>query len=88
VNNLLPNTRELQGLIRATHTENPRVQAPAEPYEPGGRRFESCRARQPSLVYSGHMVTVYSGDIGNTFGVKGLSIGSSRMLSSSKYPRS
>src|SRR5262249_1920657 len=30
----------------------------ASGYEPGGRRFESCRARQPSLVHSG--------DTGNT----------------------
>ena len=32
--------------VRATDTKNPRVQAPALAYEPGGRRFESCRARQ------------------------------------------
>ena len=38
-----------------------RVSAPlaqldrASGYEPGGRTFESCRAHQPSLVYSGHM---------------------------------
>jgi hypothetical protein len=31
--------------VRATDTKNPRVQAPALAYEPGGRRFESCRAR-------------------------------------------
>jgi hypothetical protein len=34
------------GLVRATDTKNPRVQAPALAYEPGGRRFESCRAHQ------------------------------------------
>ena len=33
-------------------------------------------------------VTVYSGDIGNTFGPKGFSIGSSLHVSWSKYPRS
>jgi hypothetical protein len=33
-------------------------------------------------------VAVYSEDIGNTFGPKGFSIGSSRHVSSSKYPKS
>ena len=33
--------------VRATDTKNPRAQAPALAYEPGGRRFESCRARHP-----------------------------------------
>src|SRR5262245_46884614 len=33
-------------------------------------------------------VTDYSGDMGNTDGPNGLSIGSSRQVSSSKYPRS
>ena len=33
-------------------------------------------------------VTPYSGDMGNSFGPKGLSIGSSRHVSSSKYPKS
>ena len=33
-------------------------------------------------------VTVYSGDMGNTFGPKGFSIGSSLQVSWSKYPRS
>ena len=35
--------------VRATDTKNPRVQAPALAYEPGGRRFESCRAHQINL---------------------------------------
>jgi len=33
-------------------------------------------------------VTVHSGDMGNTFAAKGFAIGSSREVSSSKYPRS
>jgi hypothetical protein len=32
--------------VRATDTKHPRAQAPALAYEPGGRRFESCRAHQ------------------------------------------
>jgi hypothetical protein len=58
-------------------------------YEPGGRRFESCRARhflRGSIPET--WVTDHSGDIGNSFGLKGLAIGSSRYVSSSKYPRS
>ena len=35
--------------VRATDTKSPRVQAPPLPYEPGGRRFESCRAHQINL---------------------------------------
>jgi hypothetical protein len=46
----------------------------------------------PQPIFSGSIpitwVTVYSDDIGNTFGAKGLSIGSRRMASSSKYPKS
>ena len=45
-NNFLPNTGQQRVPVRATDTKNPRVQAPALAYEPGGRRFESCRARQ------------------------------------------
>ena len=38
--------RSSRSRIQATETKNPRVQAPAFNYEPGGRRFESCsRAR-------------------------------------------
>jgi hypothetical protein len=33
-------------------------------------------------------VTVYSGDIGNTVGPNGFAMGSSRQVSSSKYPKS
>ena len=46
VNNLLPNTRKLQVLIRAKPTKNQQDKQPALSYEPGGRRFESCWARQ------------------------------------------
>jgi hypothetical protein len=46
VNNFAPNTRYQGHSLRATATKNPRGQAPALAYEPGGRRFESCRARQ------------------------------------------
>ena len=41
--------------VRATDTKDQRVQAPALAYEPGGRRFESCRAHQINKVHSGHM---------------------------------
>lgn len=39
-------------------------------------------------VYSGYMGNGYSGDMGNTVGPNGFSIGSSRHVSSSKYPGS
>jgi hypothetical protein len=48
-NNLPPNRRDQDGKgvpVRATDTKNPRVQAPALTYEPGGRSFESCRTPQ------------------------------------------
>ena len=45
-------------------------------------KMTSCREVVRS--YSGHMGEVHSGDIGNTFGPKGLSIGSSLQVSSSK----
>jgi hypothetical protein len=44
--NVLTNTTYQRDRIRATDTKNPRVQAPALAYEPGGRKFESCRAHQ------------------------------------------
>jgi hypothetical protein len=53
VNNFLPNARYQRGPVRATSTRNPRVQSPVLAYEPGGRRFESCRARHPLQVHSG-----------------------------------
>ena len=55
VNNSRPNTQYQQGPVRATSTRNPRVQSPVLAYEPGGRRFESCRAHHPSPVHSGLM---------------------------------
>jgi hypothetical protein len=39
----------------------------ASGYEPGGRRFESCRARQTSLAVPVTWVTVHSEDTDNTF---------------------
>ena len=50
MNNFDSNTRHARGLNRATHMKNPRGQAPALAYEPGGRRFESCRARHLAVV--------------------------------------
>src|SRR6266436_4855696 len=46
LNNLLPNTRKQQVLVRAKHTKNQQDSQPASTYEPGGRKFESCRAHQ------------------------------------------
>ena len=43
VNKFLPNAGQQAVLVRATDTKNPRVQAPALAYEPGGRSFESSR---------------------------------------------
>jgi len=39
-----------------------RVNGRVDGYEPGGRRFESCRARQTTEVYSGHIGKVDSID--------------------------
>jgi hypothetical protein len=40
------------------------------------------------MVRSGTSVTVYTEDIGSTFGRNGFSMGSSLQVSSSKYPKS
>jgi hypothetical protein len=51
---------------------------------------EIVQCGEPSFAgpFPDTWVTVHSGDIGNTFGPKGFSIGSTRMASSSKYPKS
>jgi hypothetical protein len=46
VNNLLPNTGYQQVPTQAKPLKNQQDAVPALSYEPGGRRFESCRARQ------------------------------------------
>ena len=55
------------------------------PSEGKGHTFESCRVRQ-STQWSvpDTWVTVYTEDIGNTFGPKGFARGSSLQVSSSK----
>jgi hypothetical protein len=45
VNNSVPNTRNQHHAIGAKPTRNQQDAVPALSYEPGGRRFESCRAR-------------------------------------------
>ena len=50
----------------------------------GLRSGQSTRHFAVSKVIPGTWVTDYSGDIGNTFGLNGFSIGSSRQVSSSK----
>jgi hypothetical protein len=54
------------------------------------RRVRSALRRQPGSPGSvpDTWVTVYTEDIGNTFGPKGFATGSSLQLSLSKYPRS
>jgi hypothetical protein len=46
VNNSLPNTPKQHHPVRAKPTKNQQDTESALRYEPGGRRFESCRARQ------------------------------------------
>jgi hypothetical protein len=53
LNNVRPNTGKQQGAVRATPTKNQQDSHPVSTYEPGGRRFESCRARDPFPRASG-----------------------------------
>jgi hypothetical protein len=54
--------------------------------ETGSRSTETSARKGRSIPDT--WVTVYSGDMGNTFGPKGFSIGSSLHVSRSKYARS
>jgi hypothetical protein len=52
-----------------------------EPHFDQRVRTFSFRARQFQWVLTGHITTVYTGDMGNTFGAKGLPALSSRHVS-------